>query len=286
MGELRSRMEADLRLRRRSASTQRLYLRCARDFAAYHGRSPAGMGEREVREFLTHLVEVRRVSSSTQGVYAAALGFLYGITLRRPEMWGLIPRPRIVQRLPEILSVAEVERLIGAARSPKHRAILMTSYGAGLRISEVCTLRVSDIDAGRMSIRIRAAKGGHDRYVPLGERLVGVLRAYWAKARPPGEYLFQGTKLGEPISRKAVWHMVRKVGQRAGIKKRISPHTLRHCFATHLLEAGADLRVIQHLLGHRSIRSTVRYTFVSRKVLDRVKSPLDSLTGLWDSPAA
>jgi site-specific recombinase XerD len=244
------------------------------------------MGEPEVREFLTHLVEVRRARPSTQGVYAAALRFLYGVTLRRPEMSALIPRPRVVQRLPEILSTAEVERLIGAARSPKHRAILMTSYGVGLRISEVSTLRVSDIDAERMMIRIRAAKGGHDRYLPLGERLLAVLRAHWQRSRPPGEYLFQGTKRGEPISRKAIWHMVRQVARRAGIHKRVSPHTLRHCFATHLLEAGADLRTIQHLLGHRSIRSTVRYTFVSRKVMDRVKSPLDSLEGLWKSPAA
>jgi site-specific recombinase XerD len=279
-------MEADLRLRRVSENTRVAYLRCVRGFAAYHGRSPAEMGEPEVRAFLTDLVEVRRARPSTQGVYAAALRFLYRVTLRRPEVSALIPRPRVVQGLPEILSQAEVERLIGVVRSPKHRAILMTSYGAGLRVSEVARLRVSDIDTERMMIRIRAAKGGHDRYVLLGERLLAVLRAYWRQVRPPGEYLFQGTKRGQPISTKAIWYMMHKAARRAGIRKRVSPHSLRHGFATHLLEAGVDLRTIQHLLGHRSIRSTVRYTFVTRKVMDRVKSPLDSLAGLFDSPAA
>lgn len=286
MGELRERMEADLRLRRRSENTRLAYLRCVRDFAAYHRRSPAEMGEPEVRAFLTHLVEERHVRPSTQGVYAAALRFLYAVTLRRPEVSDLIPRPRIVPALPEILSQEEVERLIGAVRSAKHRAILMTSYGAGLRVSEVATLRVSDIDSERMMIRLRDAKGGRDRYVLLSERLLAVLRTYWRQARPPGEYLFQGTKPGESISRKALWHMVRRAAERAGIHKGISPHSLRHSFATHLLEAGVDLRTIQHLLGHRSISSTVRYTLVSRKVMDRVKSPLDSLAGLFDSPAS
>lgn len=286
MGELRDRMDEDLRLRRKSENTRRAYLRCVREFAAYHGRSPAQMGEVEVRAFLTHLVKVRRVRSSTQGVYAAALRFLYAVTLRRPEMAALIPRPRVVSSLPEILSPGEVERLIGAARSPKQRTILMTAYGAGLRVSEVCRLRTSDIDAERGVIRIRAGKGGHDRDVPLSERLLEALRGYWNETRPPGEYVFQGTKRGHPISTKAIWHMMRKLARRAGIKKRISPHTLRHCFATHLLEEGTDLRTIQHLLGHRSIRSTVRYTFVSRRVIDRVKSPLDRLDGLWNPPAA
>ena len=223
---------------------------------------------------------------ATQGVYAAALRFLYAVTLGRPEMSGLIPRPRVVDYLPDILSTQEIERLIGAARSPKHRAILMTSYAVGLRVSEVASLRIADIDAARKTIRIRNAKGGRDRYVPLGDRLLGVLRAYWHQARPSGEYLFQGTKRGAPISTKAIWHMVHEAARRAGLDKRISPHTMRHCYATHLLEAGTDLRTIQHLLGHRSIRSTVRYAFVTQKVLDRVPSPLDNLAGLFDSPAA
>jgi site-specific recombinase XerD len=286
MGELRDRMEADLRLRRRSASTCRVYLQCVRAFAAYHHRSPADLGEPEVRAFLTHLVDERRVAASTHGVYAAALRFFYAVTLRRPDISTLIPRPRVIRPLPAILSPAEVERLIAAAWSAKYRAIFMTAYGAGLRVGEVATLERADIDAARLMLRIRAGKNGHDRDVPLSARLLAVLRAYWHEARPPGTYLFQGNRPGQPISRKAIWHMLRKVSRRAGITKPIFPHTLRHCFATHLLEAGVDLRTIQHLLGHRSIRSTVQYTCVSPTVLARVTSPLDRLTGLWPSPDA
>jgi len=256
MGELRDRMEADLRLRRRSERTCVAYLRCVRAFAAYHRRSPAELGEPEVRAFLTHLVEERRVSPSTQGVYAGALRFLYAITLRRPEVSALIPRPRIVRSFPAILSPEEVERLIATAWSAKYRALFMTAYGAGLRVSELATLEVSDIDSARLMLRI------------------GVLRAYWHEARRPGPYLFQGTRPGQPISTKAIWHMLRKVSRRAGIMKPIFPHTLRHSFATHLLEAGVDLRTIQQLLGHRSIRSTVRYTFVSSAVMARVQTSI------------
>ena len=287
MGELRDRMEADLRLRGLSENTRRLYLRCARDFTAYCGRSPAVVGTEEVRAFLRHLVDTRR-APSTCGVYAAALRFLYDVTLDRPAVAARIPRRRVPERLPTILSTAEVERLLAAVHSPKHRAILMTAYGTGLRVSEIVALRTTDIDRDRQLIRVRAGKGGHDRDVPLSPRLLTVLRAYWHEARPPGTYLFQGNKLGQPISRKAGWHMLRKVAARCGFTKRISPHTLRHCCATHLLEAGTDLRTIQHLLGHRSLRSTARYTFVSRRVLSRVQSPLDRLDGLWQSttPAA
>jgi site-specific recombinase XerD len=286
MGELRDRMEADRRRRRRSESTCRVYLRCVRAFAAYHRRSPAELGEPEVRAFLTHLVDERRVAASPHGVYAAALRFCYAVTLRRPDLTTLIPRPRVVQPLPAILSPAEVERLIAAAWSAKYRALFMTAYGAGLRGGEVATLEHADIDGARLVLRLRASKNGHDREVPLSARLLSVLRAYWHEARPPGTYLFQGNRPGQPISRKALWHMLRKVSRRAGITKPIFPHTLRHCFATHLLEAGVDLRTIQHLLGRRSIRSTVRYTCVSTAVLERVTSPLDRLTGLWPAPGA
>jgi integrase/recombinase XerD len=286
MGELRDRMEADLRLRRRSEQTCVAYLRCVRAFAAYHRRSPAELGEPEVRAFLTHLVDQRRVAASTQGVYAAALRFLYAVTLRRPDISTLIPRPRVVRPLPTILSPAEVERLIATAWSAKYRAMFMTAYGAGLRVGELATLEIADIDAARLMLRIRAAKNGHDRDLPLSPRLLGVLRAYWQEARPRGTYLFQGNRPGHPISTKAIWRMLRTVSRRAGITKPVFPHTLRHSFATHLLEAGVDLRTIQHLLGHRSIRSTVHYTFVSPTVLERVTSPLDRLTGLWPSPGA
>ena len=183
------------------------------------------------------------------------------------------------------LSTAEVERLLAAVHSPKHRAILMTAYGTGLRVSEILALQTTGVDGDRLLLRVRAGKGGHDRDVPLSPRLLTVLRGYWHEARPPGAYLFQGTKPArQPISRKAVWHMLRKVARRCGRTKRVSPHTLRHCGATHLLGAGTE-RTIQHLLGHRSLRSTARYTFVSRTVLSRVQSPLDRLDGLWQTAA-
>ncbi|MGH7645494.1 MAG: tyrosine-type recombinase/integrase [Gemmatimonadales bacterium] len=284
MGQLRDRMDADLRLRGVSENTRQLYLRCARDFAAYCGRSPAAVGTAEVRTFLRHLVDTQR-APSTCGVYAAALRFLYDVTLDRPAVAARIPRRRVPERLPVILSATEVERLLAAVHAPKHRAILMTAYGTGLRLSEILALQTTDIDGDRLRIRVRAGKGGRDRDVPLSARLLTVLRTYWQETRPPGSYLFQGTKPGQPISRKAVWHMLRKVAARCRLTKRISPHTLRHCFATHLLEAGTDLRIIQHLLGHRSLRSTARYTFVSRTVLARVQSPLDRLDGLWPAAA-
>src|SRR5437899_9942369 len=195
MGQLRDRMDADLRLRGLSENTRRLYLRCARDFAAYCGRSPAVVGTEEVRAFLRHLVDTRR-APSTCGVYAAALRFLYDTTLDRPAVAARIPRRRVPERLPTILSPAEVQRLLAAVHSPKHRAILMTAYGTGLRVSEIVALRTTDIDGDRLLIRVRAGKGGHDRDVPLSPRLLTVLRAYWHEARPPGAYLFQGTKPG------------------------------------------------------------------------------------------
>ena len=177
----------------------------------------------------------------------------------------------------ERLNPTEVERLLAAVHAPKHRAILMTAYGTGLRVSEIVALRTTDIDRDRQLIRVRAGKGGHDRDVPLSPRLLTVLRAYWHEARPPGDYLFQGNKPGQPISRKAVWHMLRKVAARCGFTKRISPHTLRHCFATHLLEAGADLRTIQVLLGHRDLEETTIYLHLSQRHLNATASPLDSL---------
>lgn len=280
MGELRERMAADLRLRGFSDNTQKTYLTCVRQFAAHFRRSPAKLGEAEIRAFLEHLLSERKASASTRHVYVGALHFLYRVTLERPHVVIKIPYPRQRESLPDILSRGEVERLLASVRSLKQRAILMTAYGAGLRVSEICSLRTADIDSRRMLIHVRAGKGGKDRYAVLGERLLVTLRAYWRLNRPGEPYLFPGTKPGEPLSTKAVWYMVRRATVRAGIeKKHVTPHVLRHCFATHLLEAGTDIRVIQALLGHRSIRTTVRYTLVSRRHLRTVRSPLDTLPG-------
>lgn len=286
MGELRDRMEADLRLRGYAEKTRVAYVSCVRAFARHFRRSPAALGEDEIRAYLTHLIDVRRVRPATQVVHAAALRFLYRITLQQPELAARVPRPRRPQTLPAVLSVEEVGQVLGAITAPKYRALFLTCYGAGLRIGEACALQLADIDSPRMLLHVRRGKGGHERYVTLSPRLLTALRAYWHHARPRGPYLFPGATPDRPLSRDAAQRALRQGAAQHGIGKRVTPHTLRHCFATHLLEAGAELRTIQHLLGHRSIRSTVRYTFVSRKVLDRIQRPLDGLLGRWDLPAA
>jgi site-specific recombinase XerD len=271
-------MAVDLRLRGLSPVTQRMYLGCAQRFAAYHHRAPTRLGEAEVRTFLDHLVGARHLSRAALGVYIAALHFLYGVTLDRPAVMRRIRYPRRVsERLPEILSPAEVERLLAAVSRPKHRAMLMTLYGAGLRVSEVCELVPADIDSQRMLIRVRGGKGDKDRYVMLSTRLLAVLREYWRLRPPRGPYLFPSPRPDKPLSRMAVFRVVRRAARRAGLRKRVNPHMLRHCFATHLLEAGTDIRVIQVLLGHRSLRTTARYVMVSRAHVGTVTSPLDAL---------
>jgi integrase/recombinase XerD len=278
MGELRDRMATDLRLRGLSAITQRMYLSCVRRLAAYCRRSPAELGEAEVRAFLDHLVHDRQLSRSTHAVYVAALHFLYRVTLDRPDVMQRITSPRRgAQALPAILSPGEVEQLLAAVSSRKHRALVMAAYGAGLRVSELCALTVLDIDSRRMLLHVRAGKGGKDRYVMLSERLLATLREYWRHAHPRGRYLFPSPIPGQPLSRKAVALIVRRAAARAGLRQRVTPHLLRHCFATHLLEAGTDIRVIQALLGHRSLRTTARYTLVSRAHVGTVRSPLDTL---------
>ena len=278
MSKLREKMAADLRLKGFRPNTQDAYLRCVRRFANHFGRSPDRLGEAEVRSFLDFLTCERKASPSTRRVYLGALNFFYRVTLERPTAVVKIPYPRVTQLLPDILSPAEIEQMLAATRSLKHLAILMTAYGAGLRVSEICALRVTDIDGKRMLIHVHDGKGGKDRYVMLSARLLMVLREYWRQRRAaPGPYLFAGGRPGEPLSTKAIWHMVHKLVVRCKIAKHVTPHTMRHCFATHLMEAGTDLRTIQALLGHRSPRTTVRYTFVSKRHISTVHSPLDAL---------
>jgi site-specific recombinase XerD len=257
------------------------YLRCVRRFAAHFGRSPDRLGEAEVRAFLDVLACERHASPSTRRVYLAALSFFYRVTVAQPAVVAHIPVPRVTQPWPDILSAAEIAQRLALTRWLKHRAILMTAYGAGLRVSELCTLRLADIDSQRMGIHVHDGKGGKDRYVMLSAQLLLVLRAYWRPRRAaPGPYLFAGGRPGQPRSTKAIGHFVRRLVRRSGITKHVTPHTFRHCFATHLMEAGTDLRTIQALLGHQSPSTTVRYTLVSRRHIGRVPSPLDALEGL------
>jgi len=277
MGKLRDRMEADLRLRNLRPKTQVSYLGCARSYAAYHMRSPAEMGTEEVRDFLVYLRDERHLQPSSIKVYVAALTFLYTNTLNRPEVVRPWLQPRIEKKLPEVLSLEEVEALLSAVESVKYRAVLMTAYGSGLRISEVCQLQVEDVDSGRMLLRIRNGKGGRERYSLLSPCLLEVLRAYWKAERPAKPYLFPGQEPGKHLSDASVRKVQRKAAQQCGITKRATPHILRHCFATHLHDAGTDIRTIQVLLGHCSIRTTQIYTQVSPQHISKVKSPLDAL---------
>jgi site-specific recombinase XerD len=277
MGKTRDKMIQDLQLRRYAPSTCKNYVDCARAFVAYHGRPAEQMGEREVRQFLLHLVLEKKAGAATQKMHVAGIRFLYTETLGRPEVVAHIPWPKVRQALPPILSGTEVDRLLGAVESVKYRAIIMTTYGSGLRISEVCRLRTDDIDSRRMLIHIRHGKGDRDRYVTLPERVLFTLRKYWKLERPKGPALFAGQQPGSCVSDSAVRNNLRAAAEKAKLTKRVTPHCLRHSFGTHLLELGTDLRVIQMLLGHRSIRTTLRYTRVTDKHLARVVSPVDVL---------
>ncbi|MHB8874458.1 MAG: tyrosine-type recombinase/integrase [Myxococcaceae bacterium] len=276
MGELYQRMDRDLKLKNLAAKTQKEYLRCCCNFVRYHMKSPRELGETAIKEYLAHL-QLRGAGPETLKMNVAGLKFLYGMTLDRPKVVARIPWPKVPHKKPDILSGSELEKLLSALTSLVPAMVLMTAYGAGLRISEASRLRVEDIDGKRGLIHVRLGKGKKDRYVMLADRLLGALRSYWVKVRPQGGWLFPGRKKGthlhEGAARKALSEAVRSVK----LKKRITAHTMRHSFATHLLELGTDIRVIQVLLGHASIGTTARYAQVSSKHIASVKSPLDVL---------
>jgi site-specific recombinase XerD len=277
MGKLRDQMIEDLQLRDYARKTCKAYVDCARAFVAYHRRPPEQMGELQIRQFLMHLVETKKVGPATRKMHVAGIKFLYEVTLRRPEVVASIPWPKVAHGVPEILSGSEIAKLLDAVDVLKHRAVIMTAYGAGLRVSEVCALQVDDIDSQRMTLRVRQGKGNQARYVPLPERVLFLLRRYWAIERPKKPWLFPGKQPGCPVSEAAVRYQLRTAAAKTGLTKRVTPHVLRHSFATHLLELGTDVRVIQMLLGHRSIRSTARYTHLTSRVLAKTKSPVDVL---------
>jgi integrase/recombinase XerD len=279
MGQLRDRMEQDLILRRLRPATRRNYLFYCQQFAAFFRRSPEQLGEPEIRQFLLHHIQVRQGSYNTYRQVRAALKFLYTVTLKRSWEVEQIPVPRRAwRRLPEVLTAQELTALFDALESPKYRAVLLTCYAAGLRIGEACRLRVHDIDSKRMVLRIDG-KGGRERLALLSPRLLTLLRRYWLIAQPK-EWLFPGQGAAQPINPGSVRNVFRQARLRAGLEKRCSPHSLRHSFATHLLDAGADLVLIQTLLGHRSIHTTSRYTHVSTERLQKTLSPLERLPAL------
>lgn len=277
MGKLRDQMIEDLQLRDYARRTCKAYVDCARAFVAYHRKPPEQMGELEIRQFLMHLVETKKAGPATRKMHVAGIKFLYEVTLRRPEVVAAIPWPKAPHGVPEILSGSEVTSLLDAVDSIKHRAVVMTAYGAGLRVSEVCALQVDDIDSKRMTILVRQGKGNQARYVILPERVLFLLRRYWVIERPKRPWLFAGKQPGCPLSAASVRYHLAAAAKKTGLTKRVTPHVLRHTFATHLLELGTDVRVIQMLLGHRSIRSTVRYTQMTSRILAKTTSPADVL---------
>ena len=274
MTSLRQRMLEDMQVRRLSPFTQRTYVETVARFARYFDRSPARLGPEQIRAYQVYLTTERRLATSLLLVAVSALRFLYRVTLRKRWSFDdVLPAPKKPQRLPVVPSPAEVVRFLDAVKAAKHHAILTTCYAAGLRISEAVRLTVSAIDSERMVLRVAKGKGQKDRYVMLSPKLA-VLRAWWQVERPR-HWLFPGTRPETPITRGAVQLACRLASRRARLGKPVSPHTLRHAFAVHLLEAGTDLRTIQLLLGHRSLQTTARYLRVATTTVCSTASPLD-----------
>ena len=283
MTHLRKAMLEELQRRNLSAITTRIYLHSVEEFAQYFKTPPDRLGLEHIRQYQAHLFTDRKLEAVSVAQQLSALRFFFLKTLKRPWPVDDMPVPKRPIRLPEVLSRKEVERLIQSAASPLHRIWLLVLYATGIRREELVQLKVSDIDSERMLIRIRQGKGKKDRNVMLSPRLLQELRDYWRSANPkPETYLFpsKGTlpNTDVPITSKSVWDAVQQAGVRAGLDKSVHPHTLRHCFATHLLESGADLRTIQLLLGHADLKTTSRYLHLSDRHLKATRSPLDSLT--------
>lgn len=276
MGALRRRMEEELRLRGMSEKTVVTYVGIVRRFAEHYGRSPDRLGREEVRTFLLYLTEDRQLAPSSVNQALSALRFFYVDVLGRDLAVMRLPRPKRKETLPVVLTEAEVARLLGAPMPLKIRSILMTLYSAALRLGEATRLAPTDVDSESMTLRIRDGKGGRDRTVMLSGKLLLVLREYWKLYRPR-RWLFYGKTKERPIDPRTVQRRITLVAQSVGLRKRVTPHTLRHSCATHLMEQGASLRHIQELLGHKSVRTTQRYTRISPGWVAAVLSPLDRL---------
>lgn len=269
-------MRQDLAFGAYSKGTLKQYVKTAEELAAHFGKPVGEIGRDELRAYAEHLGKRGR-SASWLKMKLAAIVFLYRKTLGRPNDVSFVCWPRQRSPLPTVLSLEEVQALLGALEHPRYRAIAMVLYGAGLRIAEALALEVSDIDGARGVLRIRHGKGDRARQGKLSQALYEWLRAYWAAERPPLPYLFSSPRTGHPPSRQTVCSALALAAVQAGITKRVTPHVLRHSFATHLLDEGTDVRVIQVMLGHRSVQTTARYTRVSTALLRETPSPLDLL---------
>ena len=281
MTHLRKMMLEELQRRNYAETTINSYLRTVEEFSRRFNCSPDRLGPRHIREYQAELFQKRKFSPNTVAQRLAALRFFYTKTLKK--VWSIeeTPYPKKTLHMPTILSQEEVARLIDAAWPPFHRTLLMALYATGLRRAELARLKVSDVDSKRMVIHVRGGKGRKDRDVMLSPKLLEALREHWRGLhRKPSAWLFPGNRWhtsDTPITTKVVWNACKEAAQRAGLQKDVHPHTLRHCFATHLLEAGADLRTIQILLGHRDLKETTIYLHLSQRHLHATASPLDSL---------
>jgi integrase/recombinase XerD len=272
-------MLEELQRRNFSAHTIRYYIRTVEDFARHFNRPPDRLGPQHIREYQAELFQKRKLSPGTVAIRLAALRFFYIKTLKKSWSIAETPYPKKTRRLPTILSQKEVEQLIHAARTQRERILLMTLYATGARNAELTHLKATDIDSQRMVVHIRGGKGRKDRDVMLSPKLLTALRTLWRYYhRKSSTWLFPSNYCKDrPIDVKTVWYACQKAAQRAGIQKRVHPHTLRHCFATHLLEAGTDLRAIQLLLGHQDLKETTLYLHLSQRHLNATASPLDAL---------
>lgn len=283
MTPLRQRMLEDMSIRNLTENTKLSYIQQVGLYAKYFHRSPALLGPQEVREYQVYLTMTRKLSTSSISTATAALRFLYRVTLKQHWSPDDIPMPKKPYKLPVVLSPQEVMHFLDCIGNIKHRTLLMTAYAAGLRVSEAIHLRAADIDSQRMVIRVDQGKGNKDRYVMLSARLLGELRTYWRLVRPQ-TWLFPGNIPGQPITKEAVEQACQKAHRASGITKPITPHSLRHAFATHLLESGNDVRRIQLLMGHRSLATTSRYLKIANSTLCATVSPFDLLPKIDQIP--
>ena len=288
MTHLRKMMLEELQRRNYAETTISSYIRIVEDFSRRFQRPPDRLGPKHIREYQAELFTKRKFAASTVTVYLAALRFFYTKTLKKGWSAAETPYPKRAEHVPSILSQEEVARLIDGARTSYHRTLLMTLYATGVRRAELTHLKVTDIDSQRMVVHVQGGKGRKDRDVMLSPQLLKELREHWRRLkRKPSVWLFPGNRhhsSDKPISTKVVWHACQGAAKRAGIKKHVHPHTLRHCFATHLLERSADLRNIQMLLGHSDLEQTTIYLHISERRLNATASPLDSLSLKSESP--
>lgn len=277
MSALRKQMEADMALRGLAYRTREAYVDSVAKLAKHYGRGPDQINEAEVQRYLLYLLQERGLAHSSCNIVCSALQFFYRVTLKRREAEFCLPRPKVPAKLPQILSREEVAALFEKTTNLKHRALLMTTYGGGLRLQEACQLKVGDIDSDRMTLRVECGKGAKDRYTLLSPRLLVELRRYWIAQRPR-QWLFPAARDGEqPFSPNSAQRIYYAAKDRAGITKAGGIHALRHAFATHLLEAGLDVHTIQRLMGHDSLGTTARYFHLAQKHLSGAASPLDLL---------